>query len=121
MIRPTAKAGLFAGRTHVSAGSPWFRTPFATSPTNWATVARAGTKRSSTRYSASTAPFTSTRRNARQPGPVSPLHLAPQDREDTWAWSQFAPPVLTAHEGNANNRWHLLLMAASITLALWRA
>jgi hypothetical protein len=49
------------------------------------------------------------------------LHIDPQDRDTTWAWAQFAPPVLTAHEGNANNRWHLLLMAAGVGLALWRA
>ena len=49
------------------------------------------------------------------------LHIDPQDRANTWAWAQFAPPVLTAHEGNANNRWHLLLMAAGMALALWGA
>jgi len=49
------------------------------------------------------------------------LDIDPQDRDTTWASLQFAPPVLTAHEGNANNRWHLLLMAAGMALALWRA
>jgi hypothetical protein len=51
----------------------------------------------------------------------SALHIDPQDRDTTWAWAQFAPPVPTAHEGNANNRWHLLLMAAGMALALWWA
>lgn len=49
------------------------------------------------------------------------LHIDPQDRDTTWAFLQFAPPVLTAHEGNANNRWHLLLMASGMALALWWA
>jgi hypothetical protein len=49
------------------------------------------------------------------------LHIDPQDRDTTWATTQFGPPVETAHEGNANNRWHLLLMAAGMALALWRA
>ena len=49
------------------------------------------------------------------------LHIDPQDPASTWAGEQFVPPVLTAHEGNANNRWHLLLMAASMALALWGA
>lgn len=49
------------------------------------------------------------------------LHIDPQDRDTTWATTQFGPPAETAHEGNANNRWHLLLMAAGLALALWRA
>lgn len=49
------------------------------------------------------------------------LHIDPRDHDTTWAWSQFGPPVETAHEGSANNRWHLLLMAAGMALALWRA
>ena len=49
------------------------------------------------------------------------LRIDPQDRADTWATEQFVAPVLTAHEGSANNRWHLLLMAAGMALALWRA
>ncbi len=49
------------------------------------------------------------------------LHIDPRDPDDTWAWTQFGPPAETAHEGNANNRWHLLLMAAGMALAVWRA
>jgi len=49
------------------------------------------------------------------------FHIDPQDRDSTWAWAQFGPPVETAHEGNANNRWHLLLMAAGMALGVWRA
>ena len=49
------------------------------------------------------------------------LRIDPQNPETTWPGAQFSPPVLTAHEGSANNRWHLLLMTASIVLAVWWA
>ncbi len=49
------------------------------------------------------------------------LGIDPQDPVSTWPGPPFTPPVLTAHEGSANNRWHLLLLAASLALALWRA
>jgi hypothetical protein len=38
------------------------------------------------------------------------LGIDPDDRETTWPYTQFAPPVNSNHEADANNRWHLLLM-----------
>lgn len=49
------------------------------------------------------------------------LHIDPQDPDSTWQWSRYGPPVSTAHEGSANNRWHLLLLSAAAVLAGWWA
>ena len=49
------------------------------------------------------------------------LHIDPQDPDTTWQPGLYGPPVNTAHEGNANNRWHLLLLVAASLLAAWRA
>ena len=46
------------------------------------------------------------------------LGLDPQDRDTTWPGARFTPPVNSNHEANANNRWHLLLIAAAALLAL---
>ena len=45
------------------------------------------------------------------------LGLDPQDRDTTWPGARYAPPVNANHEANANNRWHLLLIAAGAVLA----
>jgi hypothetical protein len=39
------------------------------------------------------------------------LGLDPQDPDTTWRWSRYDPPRNANHEANANNRWHLLLLA----------
>jgi hypothetical protein len=49
------------------------------------------------------------------------LHIDPQDPATTWQPTLYGPPVSTAHEGSANNRWHLLLLIAAATLAAWSA
>ena len=49
------------------------------------------------------------------------LHIDPEDRDTTWQWSRYGPPESTAHEGSANNRWHLLLLAAAAVMAVWMA
>ena len=41
------------------------------------------------------------------------LGLDPQDRDTTWPGARYAPPLNANHEANANNRWHLLLIAAA--------
>jgi len=46
------------------------------------------------------------------------LGLDPQDRDITWPGARYVPPLNANHEVNANNRWHLLLMAAVAILAL---
>ncbi len=49
------------------------------------------------------------------------LGIDPNDRRTTWQDGQFGPPVNANHETNANNRWHLLLFAASgVALVFWR-
>lgn len=48
------------------------------------------------------------------------LGLDPQDPDTTWRWSRYEAPRNANHEANANNRWHLLLLAAAFGLALWR-
>jgi hypothetical protein len=37
--------------------------------------------------------------------------IDPDDRDTTWRGARFAAPVNANHEANANNRWHLLLLA----------
>jgi hypothetical protein len=46
------------------------------------------------------------------------LGLDPQDRDTTWPGARYAPPLNANHEANANNRWHLLWIAAAAILAL---
>jgi hypothetical protein len=48
------------------------------------------------------------------------LGLDPQDPNTTWRYAEFVPPVNANHEANANNRWHLLILAAAIAIAFWR-
>ena len=48
------------------------------------------------------------------------LGLDPQDPDTTWRWSRYEAPRNANHEANANNRWHLVLLAAALGLALWR-
>ena len=52
------------------------------------------------------------------------LGLDPDDRHTTWPGAAFAAPVNANHEANANNRWHLLLLAIAGALAVrdrrWR-
>jgi hypothetical protein len=45
------------------------------------------------------------------------LGIDPQDPDTTWPGSRFAPPQNANHEANANNRWHLLLIAVAACLA----
>ena len=46
------------------------------------------------------------------------LGLDPQDRDTTWPGARYAPPLNANHEANANNRWHLLLIAAAAMFAM---
>jgi hypothetical protein len=46
------------------------------------------------------------------------LGLDPQDRDTTWPGPRYAPPLNANHEANANNRWHLLLIAAAAMFAV---
>ena len=46
------------------------------------------------------------------------LGLDPEDRDTTWPGARYGPPLNANHEANANNRWHLLLIAAAALLAL---
>ena len=48
------------------------------------------------------------------------LGLDPQDPATTWPWSRYEPPRNANHEANANNRWHLLLLALAAALAAFR-
>jgi hypothetical protein len=45
------------------------------------------------------------------------LGLNPQDPDTTWRFSRYEPPVNANHEANANNRWHLLLLAIAAAIA----
>jgi hypothetical protein len=45
------------------------------------------------------------------------LGMDPQDPDTTWRGSRYEPPVNANHEANANNRWHLLLLALAAALA----
>ncbi|MCW5979086.1 MAG: glycosyltransferase family 39 protein [Bryobacteraceae bacterium] len=42
----------------------------------------------------------------------------PNDPATTWRWSEYEPPRNTNHETDANNRWHLLLLAGCV---IWLA
>lgn len=50
------------------------------------------------------------------------LGLNPNDPATTWPWTRFEPPRNANHEANANNRWHLLLIAVAALFAggRWR-
>lgn len=43
------------------------------------------------------------------------LHIDPGDPDSTWPMPRFAPPVNTAHEASANNRWHLTLVVVAFS------
>ncbi len=45
------------------------------------------------------------------------LGLDPEDRDTTWPGAHYGPPLNANHEANANNRWHLLLIAAAAIFA----
>jgi hypothetical protein len=45
------------------------------------------------------------------------LNIDPQDPGTTWRGSRYQPPVNANHEANANNRWHLLLIASGALFA----
>jgi hypothetical protein len=46
------------------------------------------------------------------------LGADPEDPATTWAYARYLPPKNTAHEADANNRWHLLLIfLAALTAA----
>lgn len=46
------------------------------------------------------------------------LGIDPQDPDTTWPGSRFGPPLNANHEANANNRWHLLLLAIAAAFAI---
>ena len=48
------------------------------------------------------------------------LGLDPQDRDTTWPYAQYEAPLNANHEANANNRWHLLLLAIAALAAIGR-
>jgi hypothetical protein len=48
------------------------------------------------------------------------LGIDPQDADTTWRWERYQPPINANHEANANNRWHLLLMAIAAALVVFR-
>jgi hypothetical protein len=45
------------------------------------------------------------------------LGIDPDDPATTWPGAQFAAPTNANHEANANNRWHLLLLAIAAVFA----
>src|SRR5262249_14959140 len=49
------------------------------------------------------------------------LGLDPEDPGTTWRWSHYDPPTNARnHEANANNRWHLILIACAALWAVFR-
>jgi hypothetical protein len=42
------------------------------------------------------------------------LGLDPDDPATTWPYARFQPPINANHEANANNRWHLLVLAIAL-------
>jgi hypothetical protein len=46
------------------------------------------------------------------------LGIDPESRDTTWPGARYAPPLNANHEANANNRWHLVLLAAAALFAL---
>jgi 4-amino-4-deoxy-L-arabinose transferase-like glycosyltransferase len=49
------------------------------------------------------------------------LGMDVNDPATTERWSTFQPPLNANHETNANNRWHLLLLAVVASVLAWRA
>jgi hypothetical protein len=49
------------------------------------------------------------------------LDIDPEDPGTTWKASEFRPPLNANHEANANNRWHLLILASAVAIAIWQA
>ena len=45
------------------------------------------------------------------------LNIDPQDAATTWRGSRYQQPINANHEANANNRWHLLLIAGAALFA----
>lgn len=48
------------------------------------------------------------------------LGIDPQDPSTTWKYTRYATPRNANQEADANNRWHLLLMAAAVLAAAFR-
>ncbi|MEO8127929.1 MAG: glycosyltransferase family 39 protein [Bryobacteraceae bacterium] len=48
------------------------------------------------------------------------LGIDPNDPGTTWPGSTYEPPRNSNHEANANNFWHLLLLAAAAPFLLWK-
>ncbi len=48
------------------------------------------------------------------------LGIDPQSPDTTWNDASYTAPLNTRHEANANNRWHLLLLAIAAVYAAWR-
>ena len=49
------------------------------------------------------------------------LGIDPSDPVNAERMSHYGPPANTRHEADANNRWHLLLLACSFALGAWLA
>lgn len=49
------------------------------------------------------------------------LGIDPQDAGTTWRWTEFRPPRNSNHEADANNRWHLLIIAMAVWIAIYTA
>jgi hypothetical protein len=48
------------------------------------------------------------------------LGIDPHAPATTWPWARFEPPSNANHEANANNRWHLVFLAAAVVAAAVR-
>jgi len=46
------------------------------------------------------------------------LGINPDDPDTTWPYTRFTPPQNANHEANANNRWHLVLLAIAALFLL---
>jgi hypothetical protein len=49
------------------------------------------------------------------------LGIDPRDPVNAARMDHYGPPANTRHEADANNRWHLLLLAVSFTFGVWLA
>jgi 4-amino-4-deoxy-L-arabinose transferase-like glycosyltransferase len=49
------------------------------------------------------------------------LKIDPNDPNTTWRWLTFQPPANSNHEADANNRRHLVVIAAGFLVTLWLA